>query len=243
MEAILADLFSSDGADYLVAVDRFSGFPFVAPLRRPSTACVTKALKRWFLDWGIPGSIRADSGPCFRQEFNEFCTASDIARETSSAYHPQSNGHAEAAVKSMKHLLQKSASWDEFLVALREWRNTPRQNQPSPAELMFNRKQKTLLPGSGHQKPPDESRTVTSSPGDTLVSSESSKLSVQRQYELLQPGDKVRVQEPHSQRWTQKGTIVSCRDNNRSYYIDLYEEDGDTMEKRILRNRRFLKKL
>ena len=244
MESVSMDLFSLAQKDYLVIVDRYSGFPWVFKLRHLNTDAILECFRSVIRTFGAPVKCRTDGGPQFRSGFVRFCDEWGIRHELSSPYNPRSNGHAEVTVKSMKQLLAKFHSkFEHFEMALLEWRNTPRQNQPSPAELMFNRKQKTLLPGSGHRKPPDESRTVTSSPGDTLVSSESSKLSVQRQYELLQPGDKVRVQEPHSQRWTQKGTIVSCRDNNRSYYIDLYEEDGDTVEKRILRNRRFLKKL
>ena len=39
-------------------------------------------------------------------QFAEFCTSWGITHETSSPHYPQSNGFAEACVKSVKHVLQ-----------------------------------------------------------------------------------------------------------------------------------------
>ena len=55
-------------------------------------------------DYGWPTHIRTDGGPQFWSEFKEFCTAHGITHELSSPYNPESNGLAEAAVKSLKRL-------------------------------------------------------------------------------------------------------------------------------------------
>ena len=239
LESISMDLFALSQKDYLVIVDRFSGFPWVFKLRHLSTEDVLKCFRQVIRTFGAPQKVRTDGGPQFRSEFVRFCDEWGIRHELSSPYNPRSNGHAESAVKSMKSLLAKHHSnWEQFEVALLEWRNTPRQQQPSPAELMFGRRQKTLLPGSGLNRP-EKPRGVPSADPAPSKSSEP----VQRQYDVLQPGTKVRIQDPHSKRWTQKGRIISCRDSSRSYFIELEEEDGDIVQKQVLRNRRFLKKI
>ena len=244
MESVSMDLFSLNQSDYLVIVDRFSGFPWVFKLRNLNTEAVLNCFRQVIRTFGAPKTCRTDGGPQFRQPFVRFCEEWGIRHELSSPYNPRSNGHAEAAVKSMKHLLAKSNSnWQTFEASLLEWRNTPRATQASPAELMFGRKQRTLLPGSGDRPLAatlDESRIR--SPSDTDPA-QSSRAQVRRQYELLQPGDQVRVQDPHSLRWTQKGSIISVRDTGRSYFISIHEEDGEAVEKEILRNRKFVKKL
>ena len=175
LESVSMDLFSLNQKDYLVIVDRFSGFPWVFKLRHLSTEDILRCFRQVIRTFGAPVTCRTDGGPQFRSGFVRFCEEWGIRHELSSPYNPRSNGHAEAAVKSMKQLLAKfQSNFDHFEMALLEWRNTPRQNQPSPAELLFGRRQKTLLPGSG-QCIPEKSRTVATSPGDTQGSSQSSK--------------------------------------------------------------------
>ena len=65
-----------------------------------------------------------------------------VHHKPSTPNYPQSNGHAEAAVKSMKTLISKTTTdgnldTDEFGIALLEWRNTPRADGLSPAEMLF----------------------------------------------------------------------------------------------------------
>ena len=55
--------------------------------------------------FGWPSYIRTDSGPQFRGEFVEYCAGNIIKHELASAYNPESNGLAEAAVKNMKFLI------------------------------------------------------------------------------------------------------------------------------------------
>ena len=67
---------------------------------------------------------------------------------TSSPHHSKSNGLAESAVKAAKRLIRKcnKTGKSAFLGSL-ELRNTPTQNVGrSPAQSLFNRRTKTLLP-------------------------------------------------------------------------------------------------
>ena len=73
MQKIGCDLFSWSGKDYLVIVDRYSGFFWIRNLRRTATENVTTALQDVFTDFGYPKEIQSDNGPQFRGPFKNFC--------------------------------------------------------------------------------------------------------------------------------------------------------------------------
>ena len=108
MERASADLFQFGSQHYIVLVDRYSGLPMINKLGNLSSATVIRVLTELFDTFGWPLSLRTDGGPQFRSEFKAFCVAHDISHELSSPYHPESNGHAESAVKNVKHLMEKS---------------------------------------------------------------------------------------------------------------------------------------
>ena len=141
MEQISIDLFHVKGKTYMVTSDRYSGYIWGirSDQRDQGTKTITNNLEKITRIFGIPLRCRTDGGPQFRKPFNDYCKERGILHETSSPYNPRSNGHAEAAVKDAKHLLIKTAPV-EFLDALAAWRNTSREDKPSPNELMFCRK-------------------------------------------------------------------------------------------------------
>ena len=106
-------------------VDRFSNYLWVHRLTKTTTSAVVPALLIWFREYGFPATIVSDNGPQFRTEFGEWCKENYIIHVTSSPHHPQSNGLAEASVKSAKLLLKKSSNDDEFRERLQVWRNVP----------------------------------------------------------------------------------------------------------------------
>ena len=62
----------------------------------------------------------------------------------SSPHYPQSNRHAEAAVKAMKTLITKTTQngdldVESFQRGLLEWRNTPSSDGRSPAQKLFGK--------------------------------------------------------------------------------------------------------
>ena len=129
---------------WLVLVDRFSGYTWAARLTKTDSASIIRQLRSWFLAFGFPTTIRSDGGPQFRTEFTTFCQQNNIKHELSSPYNSQSNGLAEAAVKSVKTLLSKcKETKEDFEVALSAWRNTPRADGFSPAQMFFGRRQRT----------------------------------------------------------------------------------------------------
>ncbi len=103
MQAVGLDPFHAGGRDYLIIVDRYSGYLFEQCLASTMAAAVTRALAGWWELFSFPSVVRADRGPQFCcQEFLAFCSERDI--------NPRSNGLAEAAVKNCKRLLQSYSS-------------------------------------------------------------------------------------------------------------------------------------
>lgn len=75
--------------------------------------------------------LQTDGGPRFTsRELCDFMDRWGVRHVISSPHYPQSNGHAEAAVKSVKHLIMKVApsgntDCEEFYRGLLELHNTP----------------------------------------------------------------------------------------------------------------------
>ena len=101
------DLFHLNGHNYILIVDYYSRYPEVIKLNSTTSCSVIKALKSVFSRHGIPETICSDNGPQYSaQEFAEFATAYNFSHVTSSPHFPQSNGHAERAVQTVKELLK-----------------------------------------------------------------------------------------------------------------------------------------
>jgi hypothetical protein len=69
---------------------------------------------------GTPKTIISDGGKEFQFGFNTLMKDLGVEHLQTAAYNPQSNGQAEAAVKTILHGLQKTVgenphSWDEKL--------------------------------------------------------------------------------------------------------------------------------
>ena len=145
-ESTSADLFSCQGWEYLVYSDRLTGWPCVAKIGRTTTSVdVIHSLRRWFADVGVPSVLSTDGAPRFASHrFAEFYRRWQVDHILSTPHFPQSNGHAEAAIKAMKYLVQKTTrngelDSDEFQRGLLEWRNTPGKSGFSRAQQLFGR--------------------------------------------------------------------------------------------------------
>ena len=145
-----ADLFSFNSRTYLITVDYFSNFWEIDCLQQ-DTHCYTviNKLKAHFARHGIPKQLITDNGPQFAsQDFANFAKEWKFQHTTSSPYHPQSNGKAEAAVKQAKQLMRKAkhSNTDGWLTIL-NYRATPQQDTNiSPAQCFFGRCSRTRLP-------------------------------------------------------------------------------------------------
>ena len=75
-ESVAADLFCVEGKDFLVIVDKYSGWPVITPFRQRgvTSAHVVRAVKGMMMEKGIPVKFHSDGGPQFAsREFSQFC--------------------------------------------------------------------------------------------------------------------------------------------------------------------------
>ena len=120
-------------------------------------------LKKRFATHGIPDIFHSDNGPPFSSsEFSAFAAIDEFEHITSPPEYPQSNGKAENAVKTSKNLMKKAATtYSDFQLALLDWRNTPTEGmKSSPAQRIFGRRTRTLLPTSKELLEPQLVRDV-----------------------------------------------------------------------------------
>ena len=117
------DIFTLKGVDHLVVGNFYSKMIFVwcIPPSQSNDNKVVSLLKDMSPEYGIPKVLCSDNGPQYASsQFADFCISRGITHETSSLNYPQSNGFAEAHVKSIKHALQwaKYSSADPQLTLL-----------------------------------------------------------------------------------------------------------------------------
>ena len=122
----------------------YSNFSEVDRINSVTFRSVIKEMKAVFARYGIPDVIVTDNG----SQFAVFAKSWMFQHITSSPHHPQSNGKAENAVKTVKRLFTKCRESDqsEFLAQL-DWRNTPTEGVgTSNARCLMGRRCKTLIP-------------------------------------------------------------------------------------------------
>ena len=140
-----SDLFTLKGVNYLVVVDYFSRYPEVTTLKTTTSDAVISAMKATFARHGVPETVVSDNGPQYSsQEFADFAKSYNFTHKASSPHYPQSNGHVERAVKTVKGLLRDSCNSPKALLS---FRSTPLPwCELSPAELLMGRKIRSDIP-------------------------------------------------------------------------------------------------
>ena len=232
MQKLGMDLCQLNDKHYLVVVDRYSSYVWIESLRSLDSEAVVRKLRRIFCEFGYPEVIRSDGGPQFKAAFEDFCKFHGIRHEFSAPHHPESNGLAESAVKSMKGLLKKcEITGEDFQDALLEWRATPRTDGFSPAEAFFGRRLRTQLPAYGDSNDFDpaafrQARTKSRASNLKSVAARSKKLP------KLHLGDHVAIWCTLNKTWGQKGTILETPGNDDNQYRIVLDEGGETTRTR-----------
>ena len=105
-QLVFQDLFELNGRAYMVAVDHYSDFYETDHLPTIQSSAVIQASKQHFGRHGIPHTLITDNGAQFTSDlFRTFSRTYGFNHVTTSPSWSQSNGRAEAAVKSAKHIL------------------------------------------------------------------------------------------------------------------------------------------
>ena len=243
-EDVSADLFSVSKKSFLCYADRFSGWSTVGHYSSDTTTQATiRLFRRMFQDLGVPVRLRTDGGPQFSSSaFRDFMQEWGVQHIMSSPHYPQSNGHAESHVKSLKYLIEKTSrngnvkDSDDFAKGLLELRNTPRADGLSPAQILLGRPLRSCVPAHKSAFQPTW-HTMARDYDKRHALKESAVHHYNRQAKPLSQlniGDHVRIQDHRSKRWELPGTVVSL-EPHRSYLIK-------TPSGRVYhRNRRFIR--
>ena len=216
------DLFELEGRHYLVLVDYFTNLIEVDQLKLTTSQEVINKMRVQFARYGIPAELVSDNASQFAsEEFQNFLNDWGITHTTSSPLYPKANGKAEAAVKTLKHIMTKcSMERTNVYYAILELRNTPRQDTGlSPNQMMFGRSTRTKLPTATNNA--TNSRQVR----EAEIKREKRQKVIKRSHDKsakdLKPiykGQCVFYKHKAGERW-KKGEIVGEHEANRSYMI------------------------
>lgn len=243
-ESVSADYFHVAGHTYLVYVDRMSGWPHVTACPRPASADnLVRALRSVFADTGVPVILRTDGGPQFTASTTRrFLARWGVEHRVSSPHNPRANGHAEAAVKAVKKLILTTTERghldnDEFARGLLEYRNTPRAEGRSPAQILFGHPMRSAVPAHHRAYAPEWQRAADECDlrAERLRNQAKQRHdTTARELPRLHLGGYADVQDHVSGQWNKVGVIVGVG-RRRDYLVKMGSG-------RILwRNRKFLR--
>ncbi|UYV61119.1 K02A2.6-like [Cordylochernes scorpioides] len=102
-QRIHIDFANKENINLLIVVDSHSKWIEAIPMRETTTRKTIEQLRRLFSSYGLPEELVSDNGPQFTgSEMKGFLEGNGIKQTLIPAYHPQSNGLAERAVRTIK---------------------------------------------------------------------------------------------------------------------------------------------
>ena len=152
-ERIHLDFLDYEGHKFFVMVDAFTQWIEIRLMKKTDLESLKKVLNEIFNTFGDPGTIVCDNGPPFSATgFEDYCRTREISLVHSPAYHPQSNGLAERAVRTFKEQMGKiNRELGNVPILLRverflyDYRHSPTSSGDSPASRVFTFKPRTGL--------------------------------------------------------------------------------------------------
>lgn len=246
-QEVAADFAQYGGQQFLITVDCYSDWPDIFLMGTDTTAsALIRAVRTLFCRTAAPDVFWSDEGTQFMSApFQKFLQEWGVQHKTSSPRYPQSNGKAEAAVKSMKKLISgawrgRSLDHERLLRALMQYRNTPcDRDGKSPAQKLYGRPIQDSLPAHRRSFAPEWQKVTEDQEQrnyeESLDKTQSSYDRCAKPLPDLVVGSHVAVQNPVSKLFNIYGTVVNVGPHRR-YSVK-------TSSGRILvRNRRFLRR-
>ncbi|XP_049885516.1 uncharacterized protein K02A2.6-like [Pectinophora gossypiella] len=220
---VATDLFHLKGKDYIVITDSFSGFFDFKELNGITSTNIIKELKSWFALFGIPDVLLSDGGSQYNcQEFKLFQKQWQFEHRISSPHFPRSNGLAERYVQEAKTLMKKCIEDNtDIQLALLHHRNTPRLDLGSPAQRLFNRRTKTLLPTNEKLFTPKVVRNITKKLNKIKENEKRNADKGKKENKEFISKEKVMLRQGHQQ-WVPAEIVMP--EGHRSYRVQT--EDG-----------------
>ncbi|XP_064086122.1 uncharacterized protein K02A2.6-like [Macrobrachium nipponense] len=154
-QSTVVDMLQLEGHMYMAYADRLTEWLEVAHFPHGTTSSrIISVLRTYFTRWGAPELISTDWGTnLISEETTSFFRKWGFTVRLSSAHYPQSNGRAEAAVKTAKRIIRanigKGGSLDcnKASLAILQYLNTPPKGfNKSPAQLAIGRQLRDGVP-------------------------------------------------------------------------------------------------
>ena len=222
---------------FMVVIDDCSRFPVVEALTSISAKSVIPRLDRIFSMFGIPSVCSTDSGPPFNgDDFRQFAIQMGFKHRRVTPLHPRANSHVERFMSPLQKAI-KSAVIEgldykqEITKFLRNYRACPHPSSGlAPADIMFNRSMKTLLPQFSVKRSDKSIRKR-----DTKVKQKRKQYSDRKtgaKRSTVKTGDAVLVKQPKKNKLTppfnpnpgvileKKGSMVTVRHGDRTLTRD-----------------------
>lgn len=145
-----------NGQYIFVAIDQRSRFPEVEFTNSTSARKLINTLDRIFSTYGIPNVIVSVNGPPFKShEIKEYLQLKGVQHRRIQPLWPQANAYAEKFMTSLNKIVRaafiegkdwKRETYNFFFIA---YRNSPHSTtKEPPAEMMFQRKLRHMLPSA-----------------------------------------------------------------------------------------------
>src|SRR3990167_1974927 len=206
---------SKSGSEYfLLIIDYATSWIEAYATKKQNSTTVQQCLENWIHRYGLMENIITDGGtPFVSKESMSFYKERGVKKHTTSSYHPQSDGKAEANIKIIKNIIKRNIlkniidenTWDEFLqtacFAVRT--NTKTSTNRSPAELLFGFKLRTPI-NQNYQPDVEELYEIrknifeeTQNQMKKYIRKYSKHYDINRKEIEFQIGDMVIVKKPH----------------------------------------------
>lgn len=207
-------LYRLQGHAYLVYANKLTGWLEATHLAKGTALCaIMDQLRRHYVRWGAPEQLSMDGGTDLgSEEMKAFLKKWGVCVRLSSAYHPQSNGRAEAALKSAKRVLldnvgaDGSTDNDKTSLGLLQYLNTPLPDiDKSPAQLASGQQLRDGVPVIRHKLQVDKFLGKMLRQMERQVAQHFRELVAERgntrSHKPLTPGSKLMVQDQAIKVW------------------------------------------
>lgn len=231
-QEVHADFCEHRGRQFLVVVDGYSGWINVwnfgqhAPVHKLINAC-----RELFCQTAVPEAFWSDSGPQFKASaFVNFLKRWGVESKFSSPYHHQSNGRAEAAVKSAKKIIR--GAWDDRINDIDKdqmaegiliYRNTPMYDGRVPSIMLYGHPARDSLPAHRSSFNPEWHTTIQQMEQKAIEAHDTVAQRFDKSKRHLQGiriGSNVVLQDPTTKLWQRRGVVVEVG-KHRDYLIKL----------------------
>ena len=235
-----ADFCEYGGQDYMVLVDRLTGYIMAERTPNKGTDSAIAVVRNWNLLFGPPIRIISDDGPAYRNDFRSKLGKFKIRHKNSSCYHPESNSLAERAVGSLKRSLRRSPR-SLTPVALKEVifqinSNVSQDMTGSANDRFLLRSVRGDMPNSiNHSIKPQELI-------ERRIYNHEKRMKGKNKNKSEYPvGSRVRIQNSKSKLFDTNGTIIEYRWTDTNQVVSYVIRTDDNLI--TTRHRKFLKLL